>query len=137
MLDIPMNDAWTLMIDHHKVQWIQYELPYDHGPIRCLHGSCKVNDEVLIHSGCTQKFYSNRLECDNHAETLLNFQFGVKSLLKTVIDFVLENNIEYCDEIPQILQDIIRNRNEPRIFHGLPVKCGQRIFSRSVILSGL
>ena len=47
---------------------------------------------MLIHAGVTQSCHLNRLELDDHPlERMQTFSFGVKSLLRTAIDCVVDN----------------------------------------------
>ena len=65
---------------------------------------------MLIHSGLTQEFYLNRLDLDNHAESVLKFNFGVFSLLRISFDFVVKN-LELFDKTVlqgKLLQNFFR-----------------------------
>ena len=45
LLCAPLNDAWILKVDKKTLSsadWTQMDLEYDHGEVRCWHGSCKV-----------------------------------------------------------------------------------------------
>ena len=128
-----------LQVQELNVQWFQFELRYDHGPIRCLHGSCLVQNELIIHSGCTQEYHTNRLELDDHAESIQHWEFGIKSLLKLALEASLklvynENDLEI---LPLNLQVMIKNRKNPKNFEKSIMKCGERVFSSSVMFSGL
>ena len=48
----------------------------------------KESSDVLIHFGCTQEFYANPIDLDDHSETLLSFNFGVKSLYHLSVEYV-------------------------------------------------
>merc|ERR1712029_374449 len=75
-----------------SVIWSEMELEYDHGEGRCWHGACQVGSEVLIHAGGTQGFYCNRLELDDHPiERVQSFSFGVKTLLRSTLDYVVDH----------------------------------------------
>lgn len=141
MMNTPLNDAWILEVKKLDIEWIRYELKYDHGPIRCLHVSCLVQDEVIIHSGCTQEFYTNRLELDDHAESTLHFQFDgtLKSLFKIAFEAVL--NLDFhplvLQELPLNLRNALEHRQNSTEYARSLVKCGERVFSRSMMFSGL
>ena len=47
--------------------------------------------EILIHSGLTQEFYLNRLDLNNHPESVLAFTFGLPSLFRTTFEHVVKN----------------------------------------------
>ena len=47
---------------------------------------------MLIHAGVTQSCHLNRLELDDHPlERMQTFSFGVKSLVRTAIDCIVDN----------------------------------------------
>ena len=71
--------------------------------------------EVIIHSGCTQEYYSNRIDLDDHAEDVLSFEFGVKSLNRISLEYIVNNFDRYengclSNELPSHLIGIIRTR---------------------------
>ena len=73
------------------------------------------SSEVIIHSGCTQEYYSNRIDLDDHAEDTLSFVFGVKSLVGISLEYIIENTPAYFTrsnlaELPLHLHDIIYKR---------------------------
>merc|ERR1739848_158680 len=123
MLNAPLNDAWILTINEDlSIQWNPYHLSYDHGEVRAWHGACYVNHEIFIHSGTTQEFYSNRLELDDHAESVLTFEFGVKSLLLLCVESI-ENAYDSNSTNP-ILEEI------------LPLNLKSMLVSRSLFNEG-
>ena len=70
MLNTPLNDAWILEVtDDLIATWKPFPLKYDHGEVRCLHGSCCLTDgsQILIHSGTLGP---------NNQKILLYFYFG-------------------------------------------------------------
>ena len=95
------------------------EFLFQIGEVRAWHGSCYVNHEIFIHSGCTQEFYSNRLELDDHAESVLKFDFGVKSLLLLCLE-----NIENASNSNPILEEM------------LPLNLKNMLISRSLFKEG-
>ena len=92
------------------------------GEVRAWHGACYVNHEIFIHSGSTQEFYSNRLELDDHAESVLTFEFGVKSLLLLCVESI-ENAYDSNSTNP-ILEEI------------LPLNLRSMLVSRSLFNEG-
>ena len=139
MMDTPLNDAWILEINGFNIQWTPCDLRYDHGAIRCLHGACLVQDEMIIHSGCTQEFYNNRLELDDHAESILHFQFGLKSLFKIAFEVVVKLENLLLDDLPLNLKRAIEHRKGAKDceYQYSVLKCGNRVFSRNVMFAGL
>ena len=92
------------------------------GEVRAWHGACYVNHEIFIHSGSTQEFYSNRLELDDHAESVLTFELGVKSLLLLCLENI-ENAYAYSYS-NTITEEI------------LPLKLKNMLISRSLFNEG-
>ena len=147
-MNTPLNDAWILEIsnDLTRFSWTEFNLPYDHGGIRCLHSATCLQDgsEIIIHSGCTQEFYTNRLELDNHEDSILRFSFGVKSLLRLCIEFVEKNfpseYLNYNSElIPNRICEIFFNRRKSVIEERrYPASDDfEMTFSKSILLAGL
>ena len=71
--------------------------------------------EIIIHSGATQEYYSNRIILDDHAEDILSFEFGVRSLLRLSLECVVENAPNYftksqLSELPAHLYYILCKR---------------------------
>ena len=71
--------------------------------------------EIIVHSGCTQEYYSNRIDLDDHAEDMLTFEFGARSLTRLSLEYIIENiekfeNELLSNELPSHLYKIIRNR---------------------------
>ena len=115
--------------------------------------------EVLIHSGSTQDYRSNRLELDDHpVESVQTFSVGVKSLVRTALDFLVENpelllahtdspkeeGYKELDKIlPRNLADIIKHRLMTRAGYGSvwsvqpPPDTNSPVLSRKVIHSGM
>ena len=68
-----------------------------------------------MHSGCTQEYYSNRIDLDDHAEDILSFVLGVKSLTRLSLEFIIENLNKYDNDslrqdLPLHLCETIRKR---------------------------
>ena len=64
LLCAPLNDAWILKVDKKTLSsadWTQMDLEYDHGEVRCWHGSCKVG-LVLIFSHSHLRLCCARLQ---------------------------------------------------------------------------
>lgn len=144
MLNTPLNDAWLLEINEATghASWTFYPLKYDHGPVRCWHSACclKNGSELIIHSGCTQEFYSNRLDLDDHAQDTLSFEFGVKALLRIALDKILELNIMYkiqTEDLPRNLADMIRSRQGEKWNSDGFRSDSPPLFSRALLHSGL
>ena len=91
------------------------------GEVRAWQGACYVNHEIFIHSGCTQEFYSNRLELDDHAESVLKFDFGVKSLVL----LCLEN-----------IENALDTNSKPILEEMLPLNLKNMLISRSLFNEG-
>ena len=76
---------------------------------------CKNRYEVLIHSGCTQEYYSNRIDLDDHAEDILSFEFGVRSLVRISLELIIDKapgcfTKPQLSELPAHLYDILCKR---------------------------
>ena len=68
-----------------------------------------------MHSGCTQEYYSNRIDLDDHAEDVLSFEFGVKSLTRLALEVIIVNLNEFDndslrEEVPTQLYETIHKR---------------------------
>ena len=143
MLNSPLNDAWILRITSDlQAIWIPYPLDYDHGFGRCLHSSLYFqSSQLLIHSGCTQEFFNHQLDLNDHTETILTFDFGVKSLFQLALEFV-EKKFPISDfdlQVPLAIQNTMKCRlkldNEEIRFRPL-IDC-EPLFQRSILHSGL
>ena len=109
--------------------------------------ACYLNEssDVLIHSGCTQEFYSNRLDLDDHSETLLSFNFGVKSLYHLSVECVekylnFDQKSYEKDCLPKVIQDLLRNRSralKDTLTIRRPLVDGERVFTRTILHTGL
>ena len=98
--------------------------------------------EIIVYSGCTQEFYTNRLDLDDHTESLLTFGFGVKSLYQVAIEYVEKyfdfdsKNIEdIC--LPKVIQDVLKSRAKASSDILRPSKDTERVFSRNALHIGL
>ena len=100
----------------------------------------------MIHSGCTQEYYSNRIDLDDHAEDLLSFEFGVRSLLRICIEFFVENSHFFYDslknELPSNLYNMLCKRIEENNGHTYhyntpPPPTSQPLLNRSLLHSGI
>lgn len=143
MLNTPLNDAWILTIsENQEVNWSLYELPYDHGAVRCLHTSTFLtsSNQLIIHSGCTQEYYSNHLDLNDHTPTILTFQFGIQSLLQITLNFIENRPEEFNTEIlPHNLKTILKTRSKSDDKYSIrrPRKDMEPVFSRSLLHAGL
>ena len=101
--------------------------------------------EVIVHSGCTQEFYSNRLDLDDHPESLLNFNFGVKSLYRLAVEYVekyLDIDLDNTEDnfMPKVIKDVLKSRRMALTMNSFiprPKVDSERIFSRSELHAGL
>ena len=104
--------------------------------------------EVIVHSGCTQEFYSNRLDLDDHSESLLTFNFGVKSLYRIAVEYMekyldIDRDDNTKDNVlPKVIKDVLKNRRmaldvTKDSFISRPKVDSKIIFSRSELHAGL
>ena len=101
--------------------------------------------EVIVHSGCTQEFYSNRLDLDDHSESLLTFNFGVKSLYRLAVEYVekyLDINLDDTEDnfMPKVIKDVFKRRQMTITINSLiprPIGDSEKMFSRSELHAGL
>ena len=97
--------------------------------------------EVIVHSGCTQEFYSNRLDLDDHSESLLTFNFGVKSLYRLAVEYeekYLDDNED--NVLPKVIKDVLKSRRTALTINPFiprPKVNSERIFSKSELHAGL
>jgi hypothetical protein len=72
--------------------------------------------EILLHSGLTQEFYLNRLDLDNHPESILSFSFGVASLFRITFETIVKKMESFRREdlqnLPTTIQKMIEDRLE-------------------------
>lgn len=95
----------------------------------------------MIHSGLTQEYYLNRIQLDDHVETILTFQFGPKRLFDLAFLFC----VSYFDEkklkaviLPeQIRMRLVARLNEVYIEHDCEPLDDLDYFSRSLIHTGV
>lgn len=133
----PFNDAWILNL--FEFSWTEVPLSYDHGQIRCYHGSiCTSDSEVIIHSGLTQEYYINRIQLDHHPQkTLLRFPFGVPRLFTIATNAIMKANL-ICDDLPSQLKTMIQKRRlEGEIDYGDGDHFDQEHFDRTTIHAGI
>ena len=123
----PLNDCWILHVNASLVSWEEFDLPYDHGQVRCWHtGTLSSDGELLIHSGYTQEHYLTRLDLDDHCENILQLKFGVMSLKRCALDAFLKvaekrHNAGFLKSLPKVLQEAVRNRlNLESVEHSQP-----------------
>ena len=101
--------------------------------------------EIIVYSGCTQEFYTNRLDLDDHTESLLTFGFGVKSLYQVAIEYVekyFDFNAKKIEDIclPKVIKDVLKSRAKDISDKNLisrPSKDVERVFSRNALHIGL
>ena len=101
--------------------------------------------EVIVHSGCTQEFYSNQLNLDDHSESLLTFNFDVKSLYRLAVEYVekyLDIDLDDTEDnvLPKVIKDVLKSRRMAltmNYFIPRPKVDSERIFSRSELHAGL
>ena len=112
--------------------------------LRCWHGQAVTRSgELLIHSGLTQEYYLNRIQLDSHAEEMLDFQFGPRTLLRSALEFILQHSSlfrpeEHLGALPRNLQSILRIRTEGQHFaEEIPPKEEEDPFDREVIHAGI
>ena len=81
--------------------------------------------EMIVHSGCTQEYWSNRIDLTDHAEDILSFEFGVRSLLRISLECIVDNTPNYftksqLSELPIHLYDMLYKRiynNNDELYH--------------------
>ena len=93
--------------------------------------------EVIFHSGCTQEFYSYQLD----SESLLTFNFGVKSLYRLAVEYeekYLDDNED--NVLPKVIKDVLKSRRTALTINPFiprPKVNSERIFSKSELHAGL
>lgn len=98
--------------------------------------------EVLIHSGMTQEFYLNRLDLDNHCESILSFRFGVQSLFRISFEKVIKGIDTFSkkdlSELPESLRKMIDERLlDDDAFHSNANPPNDPPFERAILHAGI